>query len=530
MLKKKKVRSLAMAEKGTQPVEETKEKSENIITVSDAGPCKKKIEIEVPAEAVHEKLDEKYKELRRDAVLPGFRKGRAPIRLLEKRFGTDITNQVKLELMATASEEAIKDNEIDSLRDPDIDHEKVELPDEGPMKFEFEVEVRPEFDLPELEGIAIKKTTIEVTNERVDEELAALQKRAGVWVPKEDGGAAIDDQVIADVVLVTEGSADHDKRENIEIAVRENGFVAGISIDGLGKLLIGAKHGDEKKTTVDVPATYFNEEYRGKKVDVTIEVKEVKQLELAELNEDFFKRFNVQDVDELKENLHEQMSQQAERQTRSAMSEQVYSYLRENTKLDLPEAVVAEQSLSLLQRQHSNMLMQGMTKEQVDEQMDQLRASSETQAAEQLKLYFVMDKIADKFEVEVSEEEINGHIAYVAATRGRRPEKMREELARDGSLAQFALQIREEKCIEKILEKANVTEVEATKPAAAKKTAKKKTAKKKTTKKKEADAEAKPAAKKTTKKADADDSKTSKKRKKTSTKRTKKASAKKKTE
>jgi trigger factor len=176
------------------------------------------------------------------------------------------------------------------------------------------------------------------------------------------------------------------------------------------------------------------------------------------------------------------------------------------------------------------MLMQGMTKEQVDEQMDQLRASSETQAAEQLKLYFVMDKIADKFEVEVSEEEINGHIAYVAATRGRRPEKMREELARDGSLAQFALQIREEKCIEKILEKANVTEVEATKPAAAKKTAKKKTAKKKTTKKKEADAEAKPAAKKTTKKADADDSKTSKKRKKTSTKRTKKASAKKKTE
>ena len=193
------------------------------------------------------------------------------------------------------------------------------------------------------------------------------------------------------------------------------------------------------------------------------------------------------------------MNLQAERQARAAMSEQIYAYLREKTTLDLPESVVAEQSLSLLQRQYSNMLMQGMAKEQVDEQMDQLRASSEEQAADQLKLYFVMDKIADKFEIEVSEEEINGHIAYVAATRGRRPEKMREELARDGSLQQFALQVREEKCIEKLLEKATITAVEPKKPAVAKKTAKKKTAKKTTTKKEEAD-DAKPAAKKATKK------------------------------
>ncbi|MHC4997716.1 MAG: trigger factor, partial [Planctomycetota bacterium] len=352
-----------MAEKDTQTTEETNEESKNIITVSDAGPCKKKVEIEVPAEVIHGKLDEKYKELRKEAVVPGFRKGRTPIRLLEKRFGTDITQQVKLELMATASEEAIKNNDIDSLRDPDIDHEKIELPEDGPLKFEFEVEVRPEFDLPELEGIAVEKSKVEATDDRVDEELAALQKRAGVWTPKEKGGAAVDDQVIADVVLVTEGSADHDRRENTEISVRENGFVAGIPVEGLDKLLSGAKHGDEKATTVDekattvdIPATYFNEDYRGKKVEVTISVKEVKQMEPAQLNEDFFKRLNVTDVDELKDNLREQMSQQAERQARAAMGEQVYAYLRENTKLDLPETVVAEQSLSLLQRQYSNML------------------------------------------------------------------------------------------------------------------------------------------------------------------------------
>ena len=504
-----------MTEKDAQTKEQTKEQSKNIITVSDSGPCKKKIEIEIPAEVIHEKLDEKYKELRRDAILPGFRRGRAPIRLLEKRFGEDITRQVKLELMAAASEEAVKDNEIDSLRDPEIDHEKIELPDDGPLKFEFEVEVRPEFNLPELEGIAIEKPTIEVTDDRVDEELAAIQKRAGIWVPKEEGQAETGDQIIADVVLVTEGSADHDQRENTEITIRENGFVAGIPVDGLDKLLCGTKHGDEKNITVEVPATFFDEQYRGKKVDVTIKVREIKRLEPAELNEDFLKRYGVDTVDELKDNIREQINQQVEREARTAMREQVYKYLRDNTTLELPESIVAEQSLSLLQRQYSNMLIQKMPKEQIDEQMDQLRASSEEQAAEQLKLYFVMDKIADTLGVEVSEEEINGHIAYIAAMRGRRPEKMREELARDGSLTQFVLQIREEKCIEKILEKATVTEVDKAKPKTAKKTgASKKKSKTKADKKSD-----KPAA---------EAAETDSKPKKTTAKRRPKAAAKKK--
>ncbi|MBL7214799.1 MAG: trigger factor [Phycisphaerae bacterium] len=499
-----------MAEKKTKSSEETKDEVKNIVTISEVGPCKKKVEIEIPAETIHAKLDEKYGELKKDAVVPGFRKGRAPIRLLEKRFGTDVSKQVKLELLVAASEAAIKDNEINTLGEPDIDHEAIELPQEGPMKLEFEVEVRPEFDLPELEGIEIEKPKIEVTDQQVDDEILALRKRAGVWTPKEKGGADEGDQILADVVLVTEGAADHDKRENIEITIRKTGFVAGVPVEDLDKLLKGAKHGDEKKTTVEVPETFYNEELRGKKIDLTIEVKEVKSLEFAELNEDFFKRLGVDDENDLKDKIREQISAQAERQARSAMSEQVYEFLRDRIDFDLPNDVVAAQSVSILQRQYSNMLMQGMAKEQIDEQMDQLKAGSEEQAAEQLKMYFIMDKLADQFEVEVTEEEINGQIAYAAAMRGRRPEKMREELARDGSLAQMTLQIREEKCIEKILEKAAIKEIDKVAKKPAKKPAKKTT-------------------KKTAKKEDeADD--TEKERKKTTAKRTKKTTNKKKNE
>lgn len=465
-----------MAEDKTQTSEET-EQSKNIVTITDVGPSKKKVEVEIPAEAIHEKLDEKYKELRREAVLPGFRKGRAPIRLLEKRFGTDISKQVKLELMASASEAALKEHNINYLRDPDIDPDKVELPEEGPLKFDFEVEVRPEFELPELEGIEIEKPKMEVTDERISSEIQLIRNRAGLWTPKE-GAAEEGDQVIADVVLVTEGSADKDKRENVEIFVRKPGFVAGVPAEDLDQLLKGVKQGDTKTTTVDVPATYFNEQYRGKKIDIEISIKEIKKLEPAELNEEFFKRFGVSSEAELKDMFREQLSGQAERESRTAMSEQIYDYLRESVELDLPEAVVADQSMTVLRRQYSNLLMRGMAKEQVEEQMDQLRASSEEQAKDQLKLFFIMDKIADKYDITATEEEINGHIAYIASMRGRRPEKMREELARDGSLAQFALQVREEKCIEKLLETAKITEVEPEKvKSAAKKSSKKATAK-----------------------------------------------------
>ena len=438
------------------------------VTIEDTGPCKKKITVEIPESKIKGSLGKKYDELRREAVVPGFRRGRAPLRLLEKRFGTDITNQAKLELMIDASQEAIKENKLDVLGDPHIDHEKVEVPASGPMKFDFEVEVRPEFELPPLEGLEIEKPVIEVTDAKVEEEIEALCKRAGIWVPK-DSPVAADDQVIADVMLKVEGAADHEKKDNIEVYVRKTGFVGGVPVEDLDKLLVKAKVGDEKKTTVDVPATFFNEQYRGKKVGVEITVREVKYLKPAELNDEFLKRFGLESVEKLKDNVRQNLTAQSEQQTRSAMSDQVYHYLQEKIDFDLPADVVASQSASILQRQYASLLMRGIPKEQVEQQMERLRAGSEEKAVEQLKLFFIMDKIAEKFEISVTDEEINGHIAQIAAYRGRRPEKMRDEMMRDGSLAQFTLQVREQKCVEKILEKAKITDVAAEKAAKTKK-------------------------------------------------------------
>lgn len=467
----------------TADTETTPDTANNIVTVEDSGPCKKKISIEIPEDSIKTALDKQFEDLRREAAVPGFRKGRAPLRLVEKRFGSDTREQVKLQLLSDATDAALKDQKIDTLGDPDFDHEKIDLPDTGPMKFDFEVEVRPQFDLPELENIPIEKQKIDITDKNVDKELEELCKRAGLWQPKEDGAVEEDDQVVADVHMKIEDVEEEEKRDNIEIQASKTSFVSGVPVENLDEVLAGAKHGDERKTTVEVPNTFYNEQYRGKKIDLTITVKEVKSLVPAELNEEFLQRFGVEDEDELRERILDTRHKQAEQQVKTAMGDQVYKYLLEKISFDLPESIVADQSMRILQRQYSSMLMQGLPKEQVEERMKTLQGSSEGQAQEQLKLFFIMDKVAETLDIKVTEEEINGQIAQVAVSRGRRPEKMREEMLKDGSLTQFSMQVREQKCIEHILEKARIKEVKAAKPKTepAKKTTKK--AAKKTTKK-----------------------------------------------
>ncbi len=462
-------------EKPEAPKDEEESKGpKNIVTIEDAGPCRKKVLIEIPEEAIKKATDEQFAELHKEAQIPGFRKGRAPRRLLEKRFGKEVSEQTKLKLLADASESAVKDNELQTLGEPDVDFENIELPEEGPLRFDFEIEVRPEFDLPPLEGITVTKTKLEVSDEQVDREVEQMQRLSGIWTPRAEAEAVeSEDQLVADVILKVEGVEEEEKLDNAEIYVRANGFVGAIPVEKLDELLIGAKAGETKETSVDVPKTFFREEYRGKKVDVKIDVKDVKWLKPGELDESLFKQIGVEDEDELRERIRDTLQGRLEEQGRTEMTEHIYSHLLDNADFELPLDVVGQQATMVLQRQYSSLIMRGLSREQLEEQMEQLQAGSEQQAERQLKTFFIMDKVAEKLDISVSEEEINGHIAQLATQRQQRPEKMREQMERDGSLAQFSLEVRQNKCIAKLLEMAEVTEKKARKEKKSKKKAEK---------------------------------------------------------
>jgi trigger factor len=314
----------------------------------------------------------------------------------------------------------------------------------------------------------VKKPRLTADDEQINREVEHLRRTSGIWTPREKGPVELNDQVVADVIVKSFGPAQEGaepvesetKLDNIEIYVRPHGFVGAVPVEKLDELLVGAETGQTRESTVDVPKTHFREEYRGKKVDLKITIKDIKWLKPAELDPVFLKKYDADSKEALREKIRDTLRSRLEAQARNDMSEQMYKYLLDNTSFDLPLDVAAKQATTVLRRQYYGLLSRGLTKEEIDEQMEQLRASSEEQAKEQLKTYFIIDKIAEKLSIEVSEEEINGHIAQAALRRGQRPEKLRENMERDGSLAQFRLEVRQEKCIAKLLESAAITEAE----------------------------------------------------------------------
>src|SRR5215210_7962534 len=170
------------------------------IRVEDAGPATKKVFVEVPKEKVAEKIAEQFKELRSGAHIPGFRKGRAPQKLIEKKFASDVKEQVRRTLISESYEQAIKDNDLQVLGEPEFENpDAVKIEEDAPLNYSFTVEIQPNIELPELKGFKIKKPKIPITDEHVEQAMQNLREQQGTLTPVEDRGVEERDQVIGDL-------------------------------------------------------------------------------------------------------------------------------------------------------------------------------------------------------------------------------------------------------------------------------------------------------------------------------------------
>ncbi len=484
-------------ENGVEDVEEVEEdqKLNCQVAIEESGPWKKKIIVEIQRGEIDKELDNQYGELRRSADIPGFRKGRAPRRLMEKRYGSEITDQTKLRLLAQAFEQIEEEQDFEILGEPDFDPQKLELPDEGDFKFEYEIEVKPEFELPKLEGIKVEKQIVEISEDRVNETLDSLRKRQGKMV--EVDVADDEDHVLSSVSLKIEGIDEPVEIDDQPLWVSPC-TVSGVRFEDMGKVLKGVKKDDVKKTEINIPQDHSNDEYKGKKADLTINVKAVKRLAPAEVTEEFCQSFGAGNETDLKRVIEENLESQQDQESRKLMTDQIRQYLNNNIEFELPLGVAARHTERMLGRRYQELLRQGIAQEEIAQNIEQLRATTSEESNQELKTSFILEKVCDKLEIEVSDVELNGAIAQIASVYQRRPEKLRDDMAREGRLESMRQQIREEKGIEKILEMAEVVDAPETKPQAKPEKPAKKPAKK--AESKPAKAESKPAAKKTAEK------------------------------
>ena len=471
------------------------------VEVKDAGPALKEISIEVPESVISDMIEANFGRLKSDAVIPGFRKGRAPKRLLEKRFSKTIRQEVKGQVLSESYTQAIEDNDLDVLGNPDVkDGDKIELPESGPLNFTVTVEVTPDVTLPSTEGIEINKPSAEVTDEKIDKELNSYCERAGKMEDVENATVSEKDYVQADIKILAGEKAGDDAEvlnhvpEGFILVHGEDfdfkGHAAGIVIEGLGKKIAGKKVGDNLTISMTGPESHEDEKIKNQPITITIDIQKVQRLIPAEL-EALPALLGMETVEQIKEQLRNMLEQRAQREQQVAMHKQVANYLDTNVDLELPEGLTARQSHRLLNRQANELQYRGVSTEDIQGKLAELRGASEADARKQLKMFFILDKLARELEIEVDEQEINGRIAMTALEQGRRPEKLRQEMQRNGQIENLFLSIREQKTLDKVIETAKITEVDEikeddTKPAAKKKAAKKKTTKKKAAKKKAA--------------------------------------------
>jgi trigger factor len=429
------------------------------VKVEDAGPGTKKISIEIPADRIASKLEESYKELRTTAVLPGFRPGHAPRKLIEKRFANDVRDQVRRELIRESYSQAVEKNSLNIIGEPQFDDpEGIKLPDEGALNFSFSVEVQPEFALPELKGVKVKKPKVQVTDENVEQAMTNLKEQQGSLVPVEDRGVETKDFLTVDMHAKVDSQIvahQHDAQ-----IVARPGRLLSIQIDDLDQKLAGLKPGEKRSFTMHAPENHPSEAMRNKDVEIEIALKDLKTLEPAVIDQEFLESLGFSNEAELRDALREQLVERIGYDVQNAQHDQLRKYLLENVRMELPEKMSDRQADRVVNRRAMELLSRGVSRDQIDANIQRLRSGSKEEAHRELKLFFILQKIASDFEVDVDEPELNGRIAMLAAYRGLRPEKLKQQMAKDGSLQNLYIQMREQKALDKILESAEVEEVE----------------------------------------------------------------------
>jgi len=443
----------------TEAAETEEKKLSPRVESQDVGPCKIKLRIEVGAERVKELIDDKYRELNESVALPGFRKGHAPRNLLERKFGKALLDDLKLELIHRSFEEAREERKLEPVGDPQVqDGEKLALEEGKPFAYEIVLEVRPNFEVKNYEGIRVKKPRIRVEDAEVNQALEAFRESKAELVPAEDPAARLEDQVIADLVLVADGK-EIDRAENNDFILGPNIFFYGKPLPDFHTVLLGKKPGDEVEYRLTLPDDFVPKEYAGKEALVRATIKGIKRKRLPALDDEFArKHFDMDNLEELRRDVRKRLEREKEAQAREQMAEQVVEEIVKANDFPMPEGLIESGAEEALRRMHLEMALRGASEEEIEKSIEQEKSRSREQMARALKEHFILENLARKEKIFVTEDQVEERVAQMAARAGRWPHEMRAYLEEQGLMSLLRRRMREDLVREFLLSKAVIEE------------------------------------------------------------------------
>ena len=436
--------------------------------LKDVGVLRKELRVTVPAKVIADHMEHNYSELMHDAFVPGFRKGRAPRRLIEKRFGHEVRESLTSSIVGQSYFAATENEKLEVLGEPlfsvtvddgvklvDIGEalQHLKLPETGDFGYTCEIELKPTFTLPELKGIQIKTPTVGITDAMVEEQLLQRRKIRGRLEPLADSAAERDDLLVADVTLTVDGQ-EVKREENVTVGVRPTRLDS-IQLMTLDEVLAGARPGETRTTTCTIPEDYERPDLRGKTGQFEFKIHELKRL-VPEPMADFLQAWGLDNEQDARAHFRGELEAERDALVERAKKAQVEEYLLKNTTLDLPKDFSARQTDRAVMRRIIELQQRGVPMTDIEARIDELRTSANEQVATELKLSFVLEKVAETLGVEVTDEEVNTEIARMAQLYNRRFDRIRDDLQNRGLLPQLVEQIRQGKCIALLLGQAEL--------------------------------------------------------------------------
>jgi trigger factor len=415
--------------------------------------CKRHVTVTVARADIERYFSEAFDEFSPTAEVPGFRPGKAPRKLVESRFREQMANQVKGSLLMDSVSQASEECDFSAISEPDFDFEAIELPAEGPMTFEFDIEVRPDFEVPEWKGLELERPVHEYTDAEVDEHLQGLLARYGRLVNK-SGPVEANDQVELGITF-TDGDSVVSKIDNLTVTVRPTLSFPDGNVEGFDKLMVGAQPGETKVGAAKVSEDAESEPIRGKELAAEFHVKSVKRMDIPELTANFLDRIGgFEDEEDLRGAVREELERQLGYHQQKQIRDQIAGQLTETANWELPEDLVRRQARRELERAVLELRASGFGDDVIRAHQNTLRQNSIRSTERALKEHFILEKIAEDREIDAVPEDFEAEIRLIAMQSSESPRRVRARLEKRGQTDAIRNQIIERKVIELITEHA----------------------------------------------------------------------------
>ena len=391
---------------------------------------KVKLGFVVEPEKFDEGLKKAYNKLKGRINIPGFRKGKAPMKVIENHYGEGVFYEDAFDaIFPEIYQAALKEHDVQAVDRPEIDVEQIGRGKE--LKFTAEVFVRPDVELGEYKNLGIVKTVDEVTDDDVNAEIERARERSARWVEITDRPAKLDDQVNIDYAgFDGDEQFDGGTAQNHELILGSGSFIPGFEDQ-----LVGAKVGDELDVNVTFPEQYHAENLAGKPVVFKVKVNGIREKELPTLDDDFVTEVSetANTVDEYKAEIRERLEKAADERGETAFENEVIETVCENAKADIPDAMIEDQIDNMLRDMEMRMMYQGMKLDDyfkyTGQTREQVREMYKPQAEERVMSQLVIEAVKKAEHIEATDEEIEAEIAKYAEQGKMDVEKFKENLS-----------------------------------------------------------------------------------------------------